>query len=125
MKTPWCLAGLLALATLPAQAAGFGPACAAKKAEIQREIRAAEARGHDRQVAGLQRALKANARCTDEALARERERDIRRARSEVAERERELAEAQRDGDRDKIERRSARLDEARAELERAQRPLPR
>lgn len=113
----------LATATLPARAAS--PACEAKRAEIESSLADAQAHGNARQVRGLKRALGANqAHCTDASLAKERDREIRDAQREVAQREGDLQSAQRKGDADKIRTRQAKLDEARADLERVQKPLP-
>lgn len=122
------LLALACAASLPAfPALAASPACEAKRAEIEASIAEAQARGQAQRVRGLQQALAANqANCSDASLAAEREDDIREAQREVAEREAELAEEKREGgDADKIARRQAKLDEARAELVAAQkRPKP-
>lgn len=108
----------------PALAAQGGPACAAKRADIEAQIGAAQARGNRQELAGLKRALKANqSRCSDAGLARERDARIREAQREVAQRETELAQEEKKGDAQKIAKRSAKLDEARAELAEASKPL--
>jgi flagellar motor protein MotB len=119
----FALAGAAAiLAWTPAWAAS--PACDAKRAEIEASLADAQARGQASQVRGLKRALAANqSHCTDAALAKQREKDISEAQREVAQREKDLQDAQRKGDADKIDKRQAKLDEARAELARAERPL--
>lgn len=125
-KLPLCAALLAALTALaaPALAASGGPACEAKRADIQAQIGAAQARGNRQELAGLNRALKANqSRCTDAGLARERDGRIREAQREVALRERELAQEEKKGDAKKIAKRSAKLDAARAELAEASKPL--
>lgn len=120
------LSALLVVLAAPAGAAGFGPACAAKQADIEAEIAAAQARGNRQELAGLNRALKATkARCTDEELQRAHDSRIRKAQRELAEREEDLAEAQRSGDRDKIAQRSAKVEDARRKLAEAEKPLAR
>lgn len=115
----------LCLAATAAQAAEPSAACAAKRSRIEAEISEANAQGQRHKLAGLQKALRNNAaHCTDASLARDRERDIAKATREVKEREADLKKAQRKGDADKIAQRQHKLDEARAELTAAQRPVP-
>ena len=124
MKALVLCVGLLTFCALPAFAAEASPACAAKRADIERQISEARARGNTQQVKGLQRALKANiAHCTDASLAAERELQIAKAQRELAKRESDLREAQRKGDAKKIATRQAKLEEAQRELAEAQKPL--
>jgi len=110
--------------TLPLAASAASPACEAKRAEIEASLADAQARGQAQRARGLKKALDANtSNCTDASLAKARDADIRAAQKEVAEREADLSAAQRKGDADKIARRQAKLDDARAELERVSRPL--
>ncbi|RYF65369.1 MAG: DUF1090 domain-containing protein [Comamonadaceae bacterium] len=105
-------------------AAEPSPACAAKRADIQAQLSEATAQKRKHEVAGLQKALKANqANCTDASLAKDRDRDIKQAQKKVAERERSLAEAERKGDAKKIADRQAKLEAARSGLARAERPI--
>lgn len=116
----------LALSVTCVLAAGQpGPACAAKQAEIESNIAAAQARGNAREVAGLQKALEANQRhCTDEGLAQEHAQRVEKAQKKVAEREAELAKAQSTNKQKKIDKAQQKLDRARADLDQArQRPL--
>ncbi|MGB3069684.1 MAG: DUF1090 domain-containing protein [Ottowia sp.] len=119
----WC--GLLLSAfTGHAIAAERSAACVAKQSNIEAQLVQAKERGHKREIAGLQKALNANkANCTDESLAKEREKGIRQAQKKVAERERSLAEAERKGDAKKIADRKAKLDAARSELALAEKPI--
>ena len=113
----------LAAAAAPAQAASA--ACEARRAQIEASLADAQARNQAREVRGLKKALSANkSTCTDALLEKQRQSDIRAAQKEVAQREADLKEAQGKGDADKIGKRQAKLDEARAELERANRPIP-
>lgn len=110
----------------PAMAAESSVACAAKRSDIESQLSEARARHRKQEIAGLEKALRANkATCTDASLARERDKDIRQAREKVAERERSLAEAERKHDARKIADRRAKLEEARRELARAERPIRR
>jgi hypothetical protein len=118
------LVALLALSTFLSLANAAGPACAAKRIDIESQLSEAKARGRSQQVAGLNRALRANeANCTDESLAKDREARIQKARRELAQRENDLASAERAGSGKKIEKRRAKLEEARRELADAEKPL--
>ena len=120
-----CLAAMLTLGTVAAPARAASPACEAKRAHIESSLADAQVRGQAREVRGLKKALAANkSSCTDAGLEKERQSDIRAAQKEVDQRETDLKQAQRRGDADKIAKRQAKLDEARAELERANRPIP-
>jgi cellobiose-specific phosphotransferase system component IIA len=104
---------------------GAADPCLAKRQDILTQIDQAKAAGNDKQLAGLNKALKANdANCTPEALRRAREKDVSEARAKVAERDRELNEAKAEGkDKEKIAKREQKLNEAQAELQRAQKAL--
>lgn len=99
--------------------------CLTKRQDILAQIAQAKAKGNDKQVAGLHKALKANdANCTPESLRRAREKDVSEARAKVADRDRELTEAKAEGkDKEKIAKREQKLNEAQAELQRAQKAL--
>lgn len=99
--------------------------CLTKRQDILTQIDQAKAKGNDKQVAGLNKALKANdANCSPESLRRAREKDVSEARAKVADRDRELNEAKAEGkDKDKIAKREQKLNEAQAELQRAQKAL--
>ena len=117
MKTLFVGACLLSLCAMPAMAAEPSAACEAKRANIEAQITEAKARGRKQELAGLQKALKANkAHCTDASLAAERDKQIKEARRKVESREKSLAEAERKGDPRKVAERKAKLDEARAAL---------
>lgn len=118
------MASLLVIAATPLLAAEPSAACAAKRARIESQISQAQAQGRQQQLAGLQKALRANqAHCTDALLATERDSDIHKATKKLADREHKLAQAQAKGDPRKIARQQAALDAARDELAEAQKPL--
>lgn len=118
------IASLLILAASPLLAAEPSAACAAKRTRIESEISQAQAQGRQQQLAGLQKALRANqSHCTDAVLAAEREGNIKKATKKVAQQEQKLVKAQAKGDSGKIARQQAKLDEARSELTQAQKPL--
>ncbi|MGV8804939.1 MAG: DUF1090 family protein [Polaromonas sp.] len=118
------IASLLALAATPLLADQPSAACAAKRARIESEISQAQAQGRQQQLAGLQKALRANqSHCTDALLAAERESDIQKATKKVAEREQKLKKAQAKGDPQKIAHQQGELDKARSDLTEAQKPL--
>lgn len=120
-----CLASILALGAAATPALAASPACEAKRAQIEASLADAQSRGQAREVRGLKKALAANkSKCTDALLEKERQAGIRSAQKEVETREADLKAAQRKGDADKIAKRQAKLDEARAELERANKPIP-
>jgi hypothetical protein len=116
MRTPIFIA-LLVSTALPATAAELSPRCAAKQADIEANISAATARGNTRELAGLNKALRATkANCTEESLKEEKEARVRKAKQEIAKRERDLAMAEQKGDTKKLEKRRKKLEEARREL---------
>lgn len=100
------------------------PACEAKRKNIESQIVDATARGVKIEIAGLQKALEENrASCTDKSLADERDNKIQNAQQKVTDREKELSEAQSKGDMKKITTKKLKLEEARAELTEAEKPL--
>ncbi len=118
------IVGLLVLAATPLLAAEPSAACAAKRTRIESEISQAQAQGRQQQLAGLQKALRANqSHCTDAMLTAERKSDIQKATKKVAQQEQKLAKAQAKGDSGKVAKQQASLDEARSELSQAQKPL--
>ncbi|MET4575820.1 DUF1090 domain-containing protein [Ottowia thiooxydans] len=124
MKHVLSLALVLGTAITPALASEPSPACLAKRASIESQLEEAKSRNRKQEMMGLQKALRANkARCTDEILAKEREKDIKQAQRKVAERERDLAEAQKKGDAKKIMTRQQKLDEARRTLAASEKPI--
>ncbi|NQD80483.1 DUF1090 domain-containing protein [Pseudomonas seleniipraecipitans] len=119
------ISSLLLVAAMPVLAdSASNPRCEAKAADIQQQIQAAEAAGHDGKVKGLNTALeKVRSNCTDKELMRELEGKVRAARGELREREADLREAELSGDPSKIAKRQAKLEEARAELQQAETEL--
>ncbi len=91
--------------------------CAAKEAEISRQLEHGRAHGNDRRGRGLETALKnVRVNCTDEGLQAERQEEIEEARDEVVEREADLREALEEGSARKIETRKHKVLEAQGEL---------
>ena len=110
----------------PALTAELQPACEAKQKNIETQIVDAKARGIKQEVTGLQKALEANkAYCTNKSLSDEREKKIQKAQQKIAEREKSLTEAERKGDAKKIAARKLKLEEAKADLVEAEKPLAR
>ena len=111
------------LLTMPAQAQEAEDkrqTCARKEQRISEQLRAAEAAGNERRVAGLSEALAAVRRnCSEEGLAAKRREAIAESEAEVAERRDDLAEAIRSGDQEKIDKREEKLAEALRERDKA------
>lgn len=121
------LAGLLLAVALPLSAAQPGAAkgaplsgCAAKQAAIEAKLETARSFANEGQVAGLEKALsEVREHCTEAGLLRENKQKVIDSEREVSEREKDLRKAMGKGDPEKIEKRKAKLAEARAELEEA------
>ena len=133
MHTTTLLTGLL-LASVLTSAPSFAESeantaltgCAAKRQSISTQIEAAKAHGNSSQQAGLEKALsEVDSHCTDESLRAERQADVSKAEEEVSERESDLREALAEGDKDDINKRQNKLQEARSELQHAQEQLSR
>ncbi|MGX5028149.1 DUF1090 domain-containing protein [Enterobacter asburiae] len=91
--------------------------CAAKRQNIEQQIRQAETHENSYRVEGLKKAYaEVVATCTDASLRKEREADVRKKQQKVSEREQELQQANASGRPDKIAKKRAKLEEARAEL---------
>lgn len=91
--------------------------CAAKRHNIEQQIRQAETYHNSYRLDGLKKAYaEVAATCTDASLKKEREADILKKQQKVSEREQELKEANASGRTDKIAKKRAKLEEARAEL---------
>jgi hypothetical protein len=119
------LAGCATLSALPASAAETS-GCAAKREHLQQQIEAAKTQGHDERQAGLEEALsQVTEHCDDTELRQSREEDVLQAEQEVRSREAELQEAMAKGDPANIDKRKAKLAEAREELREAQEALQR
>ncbi|HBP5548111.1 TPA: DUF1090 domain-containing protein [Pseudomonas aeruginosa] len=125
------LAGLLLAVSLPLSAAQPGAAkgaplsgCAAKQAAIEAKLETARSFANEGQVAGLEKALsEVKEHCTEAGLLRENKQKVIDSEREVSEREKDLRKAMGKGDPEKIEKRKAKLAEARAELEEAKKGL--
>ncbi|WP_431140490.1 DUF1090 domain-containing protein [Enterobacter mori] len=110
------LAMLLAL-PLSADAESALTGCAAKRENIEQQIRYAETHGNAYRVEGLKKAYaEVVANCSDESLKKEREADVLKKQQKLIEREQEREEANASGRTDKIAKKQAKLEEARAEL---------
>lgn len=107
-------------------AATPSPECLAKAAQIEERITEVRARGIERELKGLNKALSANrAHCTTALLERERQKTIKEASEKVSQRKAELKTAELNGDPQQISKRRAKLDAAEGELRDAKLPLPR
>lgn len=133
MHTTTLLTGLV-LASVLTSAPSFAESeasaaltgCAAKRQAISSQIEAAKAHGNSGQQAGLEKALsEVESNCTDESLRAERQADVTKAEEEVSERESDLREALAAGDKDDINKRQNKLQEARSELQQAREQLSR
>ena len=93
------------------------PGCAAKRHNIEQQIRQAETHENSYRLDGLKKAYaEVVATCTEASLKKEREADILKKQQKVSEREQELQEANASGRADKIAKKRAKLEEARADL---------
>lgn len=93
--------------------------CAAKRAEIQRELDSARANGPAQRVRGLETALReTSANCSDARLQDEQQARIQRQERKVAERRRDLDKARSEGKPAKISTREAKLVEEEQMLQR-------
>ncbi|HWD32475.1 DUF1090 domain-containing protein [Pseudomonas caricapapayae] len=91
--------------------------CAAKKADIQRQI---DKSINPFEKAGLEKALsEVNEHCTDAGLKKEREQKVLDARHEVTQRTKDLDKAMKKGDAEKINKRKDKLAESKKELQQA------
>lgn len=117
------LAMLLAL-PFSADAESALTGCAAKRDNIEQQIRYAETHGNAYRVEGLKKAYaEVVANCSDASLKKEREADVRKKQQKLIEREQELKDANASGRTDKIAKKQAKLEEARAELKEAEAEL--
>ena len=115
---------LLTGSALAAEQAQPLTGCAAKQAAIEAKLAEARAHGNSGAVSGLETALEqTRAHCTDGNLAKQRTQRVIDAEREVSTRESDLRKAMSKGDAEKIEKRKAKLAEARAELDQAKREL--
>lgn len=91
--------------------------CAAKRHNIEQQKRYAETHENSYRLEGLKKAhAEVVATCTEASLKKEREADILKKQHKVSEREQALQEANASGRADKIAKKHAKLEEARAEL---------
>ncbi|HHX3384023.1 TPA: DUF1090 domain-containing protein [Salmonella enterica] len=100
--------------------------CAAKRADIENQLRYAREHNNTHQISRLQTALDNNkASCTDAGLLLERQHKVAEKQRKVAEREQELAIAGETGDQEKIKQKEKKLTRAKKELAEAQSMLTR
>lgn len=99
--------------------------CAAKVANIQKELAMAKSKGQTRKARGLEDALSAAEKCDDGALLAEREKKVRNATDKVSEREAELKEEEREGKSKDIAKARRKLAEAEQALTAAKAELQR
>ncbi|MFQ6575398.1 DUF1090 domain-containing protein [Pseudomonas sp. UM16] len=91
--------------------------CAAKKADIQKQI---DNSVNPFEKSGLEKALsEVNEHCTDAGLRKERNDKVLKAKHEVAERQSDLDKAMKKGDPEKINKRKDKLAESKQELQQA------
>lgn len=110
--------------SLSAQAEEALTGCAAKRYNIEQQIRQAETHENSYRVKGLKKAYaEIVATCTDASLTKEREADVLKKQQKVIEREQELQEANASGRADKIAKKQAKLNESRADLQEAEAEL--
>ena len=94
-----------------------GPVCAAKAANIQKQITYAKQHNNAHQVAGLEKALQeVNQHCTDAGEHRDiqkkvtkAEKDVAEAKSDISERQIDIKEAQAKGDQKKVRKLQSKL----------------
>ena len=99
--------------------------CEAKFCRIQADLDHAKAAGNTRRADGLRTALKqARASCTPESLQADYTRDVAEKEGKVREREEELRDARTDGRARKIEKAEKKLREAQQELTQARADKP-
>lgn len=100
--------------------------CAAKRADIENQLRYAREHNNSHQTTRLQMALDKNkASCTDAGLLQERQNKVAEKQRKVSEREQELAIAGETGDQKKIRQKEKKLAQAKEELAEAQSMLTR
>lgn len=107
------LCAQLAIANAPATPL---KGCAAKVANIQKELAIAKSKEQTRKVRGLEDALRAAEKCDDSTLLAEREKKVREAANKVSEREAELKEDEREGKSKDIAKARRKLAEAQQEM---------
>lgn len=99
-------------------AANDNPLCAAKEADVQRQISTAQKQKNKGQLRGLETALdNIRAHCTDEKVLADAREEVQESLKELDERQQELEEALQEGDTEEIEKRQEKLKEATSELE--------
>ncbi|MFL1405310.1 DUF1090 domain-containing protein [Marinobacter sp. M1N3S26] len=110
---------------VPAFAASTGnPLCAAKEAEVERQMDMAREQGNRERLRGLETSLeRIRTHCTDEGLLADAEEEVRDSLEDLEEQRQELEEAIQEGDTDEIEDRREDLKEATDELEEHTREL--
>lgn len=100
--------------------------CAAKKQDIEIQLKYAQSRGNTYEIKGLEKALKENiAQCNDSSLKYEREQKVLEKQRKVSKLELELQKEKEKGDARKIMKKQTKLQNAQQELKEAKSQLSR
>ncbi|MEG1695931.1 MAG: DUF1090 domain-containing protein [Acinetobacter sp.] len=116
-------ASLLSISTVNAEVL---KGCAAKKQDIETQLKYAQSRGNTHEIKGLEKALKENiAKCNDSSLKYEREQKVLEKQRKVSKLELELQKEKEKGDARKIMKKQTKLQNAQQELKEAKSQLSR
>ena len=116
-------ASLLSISTVNAEVL---KGCAAKKQDIETQLKYAQSRGNTYDNKGLEKALKENiAQCNDSSLKYEREQKVLEKQRKVSKLELELQKEKEKGDTRKIMKKQTKLQNAQQELKEAKSQLSR
>ena len=116
-------ASLLSISTVNAEVL---KGCAAKKQDIETQLKYAQSRGNTHEIKGLGKALKENiAQCNDSSLKYEREQKVLEKQRKVSKLELELQKEKEKGDARKIMKKQTKLQNAQQELKEAKSQLSR
>lgn len=116
-------ASLLSISTVNAEVL---KGCAAKKQDIETQLKYAQSRGNTHGIKGLEKALKENiAKCNDSSLKYEREQKVLEKQRKVSKLELELQKEKQKGDTRKIMKKQTKLQNAQQELKEAKSQLSR
>lgn len=98
--------------------------CAAKKNDIEIQLKQAQERGKTHEIRGLEKALKENiSKCNDQNLMKERKWKVLEKEKKVSKIEMELQKEKEKGNIDKIAKKQKKLENAKAELIEAKKKL--
>ena len=116
-------ASLLSISTVNAEVL---KGCAAKKQDIETQLKYAQSHGNTHEIKGLEKALKENiAKCNDSSLKYEREQKVLEKQRKVSKLELELQKEKEKGDTRKIMKKQTKLQNAQQELKEAKSQLSR